>query len=82
MVLALIGFLVFSNIKISRRRAALRARIEYLKAEIKTLENKNRQIKENIAKGGSEKYLEKVAREQLGLKKEGEEVVVVKKEKI
>ena len=77
-VVLVIGFLVFSNFKISQRRAELNSRIESLKAEIKILEEKNQDLKQGINQSGSEEYLEKIARENLGLKKEGEDVVVIK----
>ncbi len=75
-----IGFLVTTNIKISRRRAELTNRIETLKQEIGILEGKKEELKEKISQAGSEEYLEKVARDQLDMKAPGEEVVVVTKE--
>ena len=56
------------------------ARIESLRKEIQILEEKNKELKEEISQSGSEEYLEKVAREQLGLKAPGEEVIVINKE--
>lgn len=79
-LLLVIGFFVVTNIRISQRRAKLTARIESLKKEIQILEEKKTQLQEKISQAGSKEYLEKVAREQLGLKAPGEEVVVVTKE--
>lgn len=75
-----IGFLFITNWKIKQRREELTARIETLKQEVAILEEKNQEIKERISQSGKEEYLEEVARDQLGLKASGEEVVVVKKE--
>jgi len=75
--LLVIGFLIVTNLKINQRRAQLTARTASLKEEIEILEQKNQELKENISQAGGEEYLEKVAREQLGLKAPGEEVVVI-----
>ena len=80
LLVLVIGFLVTTNIKISRRRAELTNRIETLKQEIGILEGKKEELKEKISQAGSEEYLEKVARDQLDMKAPGEEVVVVTKE--
>jgi len=77
LLLLFIGFLVVTNLKISRRRAELTAKIAVLKEEIQILEQKKEELKENISQAGSEEYLERVAREELGLKASGEEVVVI-----
>ena len=75
--LLVIGFLIVTNLKINQRRAQLTARTASLKEEIEILEQKNQELKENISQAGGEEYLEKVARERLGLKAPGEEVVVI-----
>jgi len=80
LLLLFIGFLVVTNLKISRRRAELTAKIAVLKEKIQILEQKKEELKENISQAGSEEYLERVAREELGLKASGEEVVVITKE--
>lgn len=71
--------LVISNLKISKRRGELISQIETLEKEIQILEEKNEQLKAGVAQTQSESYLEKEARERLGLKKPGEEVVAIKK---
>jgi len=78
-VLLFIGLLVGTNIKISQRRTKLTAQISALKKEIQILEQKNRELKEGVSRAGSEESLEKVARDKLGLRAPGEEVVVVTK---
>jgi cell division protein FtsB len=71
-----IGFLIFSNFKISQRRAELIAKIEDFKKEIQILEKKNQELREGVAQTESESYWEERIREQ-GYKRPGEEQVVV-----
>jgi len=75
-ILAVIGFLTFSNLKISQRRTELRSQIETFKKEIQLLEEKNQELRAGITKTESESYWEEKVREQ-GYKKPGEEQVVV-----
>ena len=72
-----IGFLIFSNWRINKRRAELISRIQYLQQEIQASEKRNQELKSGILQGSSQSYLEETARSNLGLKKPGEEVVVV-----
>lgn len=77
--IALIAFLIVSNLRISKRRKELISQINALGKEIQILEGKNAQLKAGVTEGLTESYLEKEARERLGLKKPGEEVVAIKK---
>jgi len=77
--LAIIGLLAVSNFKIRERRKELLSQIETLEKEIKNVENKNQELKAGISESQTQDYLEKEARERLGLKKPGEEVVAIKK---
>jgi len=77
--LAIIGLLAVSNFKIRERRKELLAQIETLEKEIQNAEKKNQELKAGISESQTEDYLEKEAREKLGLKKPGEEVVAIKK---
>lgn len=79
-ILIIITFLVVSNWKIKERRARLNSQIETLTQEIKKLEKEKEQLQASIKEKGKKEFLEEVARNQLNLKKPGEEVVVVKKE--
>ena len=80
LVLFIIGFIVITNWKINKRRNELTDKISLLKQEVQKLEEKNKELKEKKLDSESEDYLEKVARDQLDLKKPGEEVIVVQKE--
>jgi len=76
LLILVIGFLIFSNFKISQRRAELTAKIEDLKKEIQILEEKNQELQAGITETHSESYWEERIREQ-GYKKPGEEQIVV-----
>jgi len=73
----IIGFLVFSNWRIGKKRTELQSQIQNLQEQLKNLEDKKAQLESNIQQGQSETFLEEQAREKLGLKKPGEEVVAV-----
>ena len=75
-ILAVIGFLIFSNLRISQRRAELRSQVEAIEKKIQLLEEKNQELRAGITKTESESYWEEKIREQ-GYKKPGEEQVVV-----
>ena len=78
-VLSITALLVVSNFKIRERRKELISQIETLEKEIQNLEKKNQEMKTGILESQTQDYLEKEARERLGLKKPGEEVVAIKK---
>ena len=75
--LPIIGFLIISNWRISKKRSDLGSQIENLQEQIKTLEDQKSKLEAGISQGQSETFLEEQAREKLGLKKPGEEVVAV-----
>lgn len=76
----IVVFLIIRNLNINKKRAELNIHIEYLKKEAQILEAKNKGLKEKIFFQGSKENLEKVAREKLDLKKQGEEVLVFLKQ--
>ena len=80
-VLIILGtaFLIISNSKINKRRQELISQINKLEAEIKEKENQNAELKAGVSQISDQNYLEQEAREKLGLKKPGEEVVSVQK---
>jgi len=73
----IIGFLVFSNYRITKKRTELQAQIENLKSQIRELEEKKAKLQSAISNSNNPEFLEKEARDKLGLKKPGEEVMVV-----
>ncbi len=77
LVLLILGFLISVNLNIGGRRAELIERIESLKKEIQALEGENLELEAGIKRAGGEAFLEEKARMELGLKRPGEEVVVI-----
>ena len=73
---AIIGFLVFSNLRIGQRRKEMTRKIEDLTKEIQLLEEKNQELKEGIFDAESDVFWEAKLYEQ-GYKKPGEEAIVV-----
>jgi cell division protein FtsL len=80
--LAAIAFLIYTDIKINKKRVDSIAKIDSLKIQISDLEKKNDDLKQKTSETGAKEYLEGVARDQLGLKKPGEEAVVIKEENV
>jgi len=78
-VISMTALLLISNFKIREKRKELISQIEMLEKEIQNFEKKNQELKAGISQSQTEDYLEKEAREKLGLKKPGEEVVAIKK---
>ena len=76
LALAIIGFLIVSNLKMSKKRAELTLTLESLKKEFQLLEQKKEQLEAGIIMTEDESYWEEKMREQ-GYKKPGEEAVVV-----
>ena len=77
LLFVVVGFLIISNWRINQKRTEYQAQIEVLQAELQVLETKRQQLQAQIFQTSEESYLEKEAREQLNLKKPGEEVVTV-----
>ena len=74
--LALIGFLLISNLKINQKRAKLTEEIESLKKELEILEEKNQKLKTGLSQTEKESYWEEKIRQE-GYMKEGENPVVI-----
>ena len=73
------AFLIFSNLRINKRRQELISQINKLETEIKEKEKQNAELKAGVSQITDQSYLEQEAREKLGLKKPGEEVVSIQK---
>ena len=78
---AIIFSLASANIKIKKRRAEIILRTEMIEKEIETIRKISEELENDIAGVDDDDYLEQVAREKLGLKLEGEEVVFITREK-
>lgn len=77
---AIIFSLISANIRIRQRRAEIILRTEEIKKEIEAVEKISGNLESDIEWIEDDDYLELVAREKLGLKLEGEEVVFITRE--
>ena len=66
--------LIFVNLRIYNKRRHLNSQIESLKNKIEETRNTNNNLKQEILKADDDKYIEKIAREELDLQKPGEKV--------
>lgn len=75
------GFLTVSNLKIKERRQEVLQKIEVLGLQVEQLRRENSQFKEKLSQQESPEFIEREAREKYNLKKPGEEVAVIIREK-
>ncbi|HOI60136.1 MAG TPA: septum formation initiator family protein [Candidatus Pacearchaeota archaeon] len=73
-------FLLYSSINMLIKRIELQKELDNLEAEQEKLLKERESLKFSLGEVYSEAYLEKIAREDLNLKKPGEKVFVIKKE--
>jgi cell division protein FtsL len=78
--ICVIVFMIITNWKIYQKRVDLPERVAELKAQADQLEKQKKELEQNLSDVGTEDYLEKAAREQLDMKKPGEDVYVIQKE--
>ncbi len=79
-VLMIVFLLVKANLGSKERRAELLAQKQALEMEMEALEEMKKRLEAETLSIEDDEYLEKIAREQFGLKKPGEEVVYIIKE--
>ena len=68
-------YLAFFNTKIYQKKEMIVNQVQLFKNQIDDLKENNASLKEKIEHVGDNEYIEKVAREELSLQKEGENVV-------
>jgi len=73
-------FLFYSNIKIFQKRTDLNKNLEVINSNVESLIKEKDSLNFRLGETDSEAYLEKVAREDLGMQKPGEQVVIIKKD--
>ncbi len=78
--IVLIGFLVYTNVNIFLEIEKGGKDLKKLEATTESLNKEKEKLDFELGNTNSEAYLEKVAREELGLQKPGEQVIVIKKE--
>ncbi|MFA5013032.1 MAG: septum formation initiator family protein [Candidatus Paceibacterota bacterium] len=76
----LFSYLSFANVKILIARMEAGKNLSELTNTTTGLEKEKDRLNLELGKTGSEEFLEKVAREELGFQKQGEQVIVVRKE--
>jgi len=79
-VLWFIIFLLYSNIKMFQKRTELDKNLETLDTTVESLTKEKDSLNFRLGETDSSEYLERVAREDLGMQKPGEQVVVIKKD--
>ena len=74
------GYLLFCNIRILEKRNDIQKSADKLDQSIDTLTKEKETLSFTLGQTYSEDYIEKVAREDFGMQKSGEEVVVIKEQ--
>lgn len=74
--LLVVGYIMFSLTSQFSRLHAMQAKVDTLQNQIEEIEKRNTALREQIKQIKSDAYIEQVAREQLGLVKPGETLVV------
>ncbi|MFZ3057977.1 MAG: septum formation initiator family protein [Minisyncoccales bacterium] len=75
-----IFFLLYSNIKMFQKRTELDKNLETLDSTIESMTKEKDSLSFSLGETDSSDYLERVAREDLGMQKPGEQVVIIKKD--
>ncbi|MFA5086821.1 MAG: septum formation initiator family protein [Candidatus Paceibacterota bacterium] len=73
-------YLAFANVKIFIQRHENSGSLKQLEVNVSSLKSSQEKLSLELGATATPEYLERVAREEFGYKKEGEQVVVVKKE--
>ena len=73
-------FLFYSNVKIFQKRTDLDKNLEVLDSNVESLIKEKDSLNFRLGETNSEAYLEQVAREDLGMQKPGEQIVIIKKD--
>ena len=79
-VIAIIGFLVITNLKLGQKRKELHSRISFLEKEFISLKETSQKLKTQLSQFSQEDFAEKILREKGMYKKPGEGVLVITKE--
>lgn len=80
LILLIAALLFIADVKIYKKKAKFDLQVVNLQNKIEDIRDKNEALKKDILQINDEKYIEKVAREELSLQKPGEKVVLFVKE--
>ncbi|MCK9577998.1 septum formation initiator family protein [bacterium] len=72
-------YLLYTNVMIYIERSKIESNYKNLSSSVSQLNKEKEALKMQLGETYSDEYLERVAREELGLQKEGERIVVIKK---
>ena len=72
LIFFIIVLLIIVDIRIYQKRDKLALQIKNLESKIRDIQSRNSYLRQDILKSNDEKYIEKVAREELDLQKQGE----------
>ncbi len=75
LVLGMLAVLVVANLKIYHKKQELAAQLANLHRQVKDLQASNGDLRQKIEKSDDPQYVEKIAREELDLQKQGETAV-------
>jgi len=77
--LVFVVYLFYCNVKMFQKRTELSKSLKELNTNVESLTKEKEILSFRLGETYSEEYLERVAREDLGMQKAGEKVVVIKK---
>ena len=75
MVFAVCLILIFVDVKISQKKKEFVLQVQAYQEKIREAEQKNKDLEKGIASINDANYIEKVAREELGMQKKDEKVI-------
>lgn len=82
LLILLLILLVFGNWKISQARKKISLKVREMSEELQKIEQDKESLQVKILQSDNYNYLEKIAREELNFKKEGESVVAFPDQKL
>ncbi len=82
LLILLLILLIFGNWKISQARKKISLKVQEMSKELQKVEQDKENLQVKILQSDNYNYLEKIAREELNFKKEGESVVAFPDQKL
>lgn len=67
--------LAVASVRVYKKKQQLNSHVEDLKSQVENMKRQNENLKQGISNANDDKYIEKVAREELDLQKPGEKVI-------
>jgi cell division protein DivIC len=73
--LIICGLFIKADIEVYHKKQELNLQVENFKKEIQKIKEENKKLEEGIANSENNDYIEKIAREELDMQKNGEKVI-------